>query len=136
MRTSYLTRQNATVAVKRILMAERQLFLISANKSRLGHSSFESPGNPLQGLMTTKGPLEAKSCTSFGAGSTKTVAPCYCERIPGGNHALGSSMMRSVEDAYEDIEKRSQEVHPRLTDAARSDHRSAQSNHRRGATAE
>ena len=37
MRTSYLTRQDATVTVKRILMDERQLFLISANKSRIGN---------------------------------------------------------------------------------------------------
>jgi hypothetical protein len=34
MRTSYLTRQNAALAVKTILMGERQLYLISASKSR------------------------------------------------------------------------------------------------------
>ena len=36
-RTSYLTRQNAAVAVKTILMGERQLYLISGNKSRIGN---------------------------------------------------------------------------------------------------
>jgi len=41
-------------------MAERQLFLISANKSRPGHSSFESPGNPLQGPDDNQRPTGGK----------------------------------------------------------------------------